>query len=76
MYIPDDMQKVNKFVDVAIPSNRSYFSRIGEVTAPSTQFTGDELARMNQDKIAQISEAMQDYEKYVESQNNKENESH
>lgn len=75
MYIPEDMQKVNKFVDVAIPSNRSYFSRIGEVTAPSTQFTGDELARMNQDKIAQISEAMQDYVKYVESQNKKENES-
>lgn len=74
MYIPEDMQKVNKFVDVAIPSNRSYFSRIGEVTAPSTQFTGDELARMNQDKIAQITEAMEDYQKYVESQNSKDNE--
>lgn len=75
MFIPEDMQKVNKFIDVAIPSNRSYFSRIGEVTQPSTQFTGDELARMNQDKIAQITEAMEDYEKYVESQKSKENES-
>ena len=74
MYIPDDMQKVNRFVDVAIPSNRSYFSRIGEVTVPSTQFTGEELARMNQDKIAQISEAMRDYDNYVESLNQKDNE--
>lgn len=65
MYIPEEMQKVNKFVDVAIPTNKSYFSRLGEVTQPSTQFTGDELAKMNQDKIAQIN----DYLDWAESQN-------
>lgn len=54
MYIPEEMQKVNKFIDVAIPSNRSYFSRLGEVTQPSTQYTGEELAKLNQDKISQI----------------------
>lgn len=64
MYIPEEMKKANKFIDVAIPSNRSYFSRLGEVTQPSTQFTGEEVARLNQDKISQI----QDYLDYVQSQ--------
>lgn len=63
MWIPDEMQKVNKFVDVAIPSNRSYFSRLGEVTTLSTQYTGEQLAKINQDKIAQI----EDYRQYAES---------
>lgn len=61
MYIPDELKKVNKFVDVAIPSNRSYFSRIGEVQLSPSQFTGDEVAPMNLSKIEQIS----DYEQYV-----------
>lgn len=63
MYIPEEMQKPNRFIDVAIPSNKSYFSRLGEVTQPSTQFTGEELAKMNQDKIAQI----EDYINWAES---------
>lgn len=71
MYIPEEMKKVNKFIDVAIPSNRSYFSRLGEVTQPSTQFTGEEVARMNQDKVSQIL----DYQEYVESLNESNNES-
>lgn len=54
MFIPEEMKKENKFADVAIPSNRSYFSRLGEVTQLSTQFTGDEVARINQDKVSQI----------------------
>lgn len=66
MYIPEEMKKENKFIDVAIPSNRSYFSRLGEVTALSTQFTGDEVAKMNQDKISQI----EDYAKYAEEMSN------
>lgn len=64
MYIPEDMQKPNRFIDVAIPSNKSYFSRLGEVTQPSTQFTGTEVAKMNLDKIAQI----EDYLNWAESQ--------
>lgn len=71
MFIPEDLKKPNNFVDVAIPSNRSYFSRLGEVTQLSTQFTGDEVAKMNQDKISQIV----DYQDYVESLNESGNES-
>lgn len=63
MYIPEEMKKANKFIDVAIPSNESYFSRLGEITQPSTQFTGEEVAKMNQDKVSQI----EDYAKYAES---------
>lgn len=62
MYIPEDMKKANKFIDVAIPSNESYFSRLGEITQPSTQFTGEEVAKMNQDKVSQID----DYARYAE----------
>lgn len=63
MFIPDEMKKSNKFQDVAIPSNRSYFARLGEVTIPSSQFTGDEVAPIGQDKISQI----EDYAQYAES---------
>lgn len=68
MYIPEEMKKVNKFVDVAIPTNRSYFSRIGEVQIPSSQFTGDEVARVNQDKIDQIVDYAEYAEKMAEEQ--------
>lgn len=63
MYIPDEMKKANKFIDVAIPSNESYFSRLGEITQPSTQFTGQEIAKLNLDKVSQI----EDYARYAES---------
>lgn len=66
MYIPEEMKKANKFIDVAIPSNEQYFSRLGEITQPSTQFTGEEVARLNQDKISQI----EDYAKYAEEMSN------
>lgn len=60
MYIPDALKKFNDFIDVAIPSNKSYFSRLGEVKIPSTQYTGEEVAQMNQDKISEI-EAYAEY---------------
>lgn len=60
MYIPEEIKKVNKFIDVAIPSNKSYFSRLGEITVPSTQYTGEQVAQMNQDKISEI-EAYAEY---------------
>lgn len=60
------MKKANKFIDVAIPTNKQYFSRLGEITSPSTQFTGEEVAKMNQDKISQI----EDYAKYAEEMSN------
>ena len=64
MYVPAKL-KLNKFIDVNIPSNKSYFSRLGEVKPLPDSFTGDEIAIMNQDKIQQI----EDYQKYAESQN-------
>lgn len=65
------MKKANKFVDVAIPSNRSYFSRLGEVTIPSSQYTGDEVAQMNLDKISEI----EAYAAYAEKLSEESNES-
>lgn len=62
MYIPEELKKVNKFVDVAIPSNRSYFARLGEVSVPSSQFTGDKTLPLVQDKVDQIVE----YGEYAE----------
>lgn len=62
MYIPEELKKVNKFIDVAIPSNRSYFARLGEVSVPSSQFTGDDTLPLVQDKIDQIV----DYAEYAE----------
>lgn len=66
MYVPEEMKKENKFQDVAIPSNRSYFSRLGEVNQLSTQFTGEEVVKLNQDKVSQIV----DYAEYAESMSN------
>lgn len=43
MYIPEELQKVNKFVDVAIPSPRSYFQRLGEVKPSGESFSGDDV---------------------------------
>lgn len=62
MFIPDELKKPNQFIDVAIPSNESYFTRIGEVSPTSNQYTGDEVASMSSDKIDQIAA----YEAYAE----------
>lgn len=55
MFVPEDLKKVNKFVDVRIPSNKDYFARLGSQALPSGQYTGDELAMMPTDKVSQIS---------------------
>lgn len=68
MYIPEALKKVNKFIDVAIPSNRSYFARLGEVSVPSSQFTGDEKMPLVQDKI----DSIVDYAEYAEKMANEE----
>lgn len=66
MYIPVSLKKVNEFRDVAIPSNRSYFARLGEMTPPPSQYTGEEVALMGQSKIDQIA----DYEAYARQMDN------
>lgn len=69
MYIPEKMQ-VNKFQDVAIPANKLYFARLGQTDVPTSQFTGDEVAPMNQSKIDQI----EAYRLYAEEEAKKVNE--
>lgn len=66
MYIPKALQKENKFVDVKIPANKTYFARIGNFTPSADAYSGDEPVIMNQDKIQQI----EDYKKFAESQVN------
>lgn len=43
MYIPEEMKKVNKFEDVAIPSNKSFFARLGAVAPETQKYSGDEV---------------------------------
>lgn len=64
MYIPKELQKENKFVDVKLPANKTYFARIGNFTPGAESFSGDQPVIMNQDKIQQI----EDYKKFAESE--------
>lgn len=43
MYIPKEMMKVNKFEDVAIPSNKSFFARLGSVAPETLKYSGDDV---------------------------------
>lgn len=61
MYIPEKM-KVNKFQEVAIPSNKSFFARLGNVNPESLQYTGDEVAPEPMSKTDSIN----DYIEYAE----------
>lgn len=66
MYIPEELKKENRFLDVAIPSTKQLFARIGESAPLPSSFTGDDVAVMNQDKIQQI----EDYQSYAELMSN------
>lgn len=61
MYIPEKM-KVNKFEDVAIPSNKSFFARLGAVAPESLQYSGDEPIPEPMSKT----ESINDYIDYAE----------
>lgn len=54
MYVPEAL-KVNRFVDVAIPSNKDYFARLGRQALSEGQYTGDDPAQMPSAKVDQIS---------------------
>lgn len=71
MYIPKALQKENSFVDVKLPANKMYFTRIGNFTPPADCFSGDEPVIMNQSKIQQI----EDYKKFAEAEIEKESKS-
>lgn len=69
MYIPEAM-KVNKFVNVHIPSNYDYFSRFGNFNPTSASYTGEETAPMAQNKVDSIN----DYLEYAKQMANTEKE--
>lgn len=70
MYIPEEMKKVNKFEDVALPSNKSFFARLGEVKLPESSYSGDEVVPEAQRKVDELYM----YEKYAEEMAFKESE--
>lgn len=61
MYIPEKM-KVNKFEDVAIPSNKSFFARLGAVAPETLKYSGDEPIPEPMSKTDEIN----DYIDYAE----------
>ena len=61
MYVPEEL-KVNKAVDVHLPSNEVYFGRFGEASVGDHLYTGDEVARMEQNKT----EELEAYRRYAE----------
>lgn len=62
MFIPKELQKENAFVDVAIPSNKSLFSRFGEVTPANQMYSGDDKVPLYESK----SDSIEAYQKYAE----------
>lgn len=61
MFIPEKM-KINRFVAVSIPSPKSFFARVGEVSIPDKDYSGDELVSEPMRKVDSIA----DYEQYAE----------
>lgn len=68
MFIPIEMQKENKFVDVAIPSNKSFFARLGNVDPGTLKYSGDEVVPEQMSKV----DSLADYELYAEEMAKKE----
>lgn len=62
MYIPEEMKKVNKFEDVAIPSNKSFFARLGAVAPETLKYSGDDLVPEPMSK----SDSFDDFQAYAE----------
>lgn len=62
MYFPDEIKKVNAFQDVAIPSNKSFFARLGEVSPDSLKYSGDDVVPEQMRKTDSIN----DYIEYAE----------
>ena len=50
MFVPEKL-KLNRFVDVNIPDNRSYFTRFGKSVVPTGSYTGDDSAPMPKNKV-------------------------
>lgn len=71
MYCPKEL-KLNKFREVKIPSNASYFQRYGFAAVPSESlYTGDEELDYGQTKLDAIAEGAELYERFAASEDNK-----
>lgn len=62
MYIPKALQNENCFLDVAIPSNKSLFSRFGEVVPVKELYSGEEPIPLYESK----SDSIEAYKEYAE----------
>lgn len=62
MYIPKEMMKVNRFEDVAIPSNKSFFARLGAVAPETLKYSGDDVVPEQLSK----SDSFDDFQAYAE----------
>lgn len=51
MFFPDDAQKVNRFKQVAIPTNAQFFARYGLSASPLSEYSGDEIAPTPRTKV-------------------------
>ena len=51
MFVPSEDMKVNRFQQVAIPRPCEYMRRFGALRALATQFTGDDIAPLPQNKV-------------------------
>lgn len=61
MWFPEEL-KVNKFVDVHLPDNMTYFSRFGMQSVGQQFYTGDDVAVLEGRKV----DDLQAYQKYAE----------
>lgn len=61
MFIPEEMM-INKFVAVNIPKPKSMFARVGQVSLPDKDYSGDDVVPEQMRKV----DSMADYEAYAE----------
>lgn len=54
MFFPDEMRKLNAFVDVRVPENAVLFGRSRSSSVPSGCYSGDEPVEMATDKVTSI----------------------
>lgn len=59
MYVPSEDMKINRFQQVAIPRPVEFMRRFGALRAPANQFTGDDPAMYQQNKVDMLAYAEQ-----------------
>lgn len=59
--VPEGL-KLNKFTMAVIPHARKLVNTFGYASSPASQYTGDERAPGNLDKVHQIQQGLRDFE--------------